>query len=88
MDFFINFSTKKHKITHFKSKGITMQLKLNGEQISTESSNILELLQEYKIQEKSVAVAVNMEIIKKDSWEKFCLTENDNIECLTFMGGG
>lgn len=65
-----------------------MQLKLNGEQISTESSNILELLQEYKIQEKSVAVAVNMEIIKKDSWEKFCLTENDNIECLTFMGGG
>ncbi|TLD85039.1 sulfur carrier protein ThiS [Helicobacter sp. MIT 11-5569] len=65
-----------------------MQIKLNGDIINTESKNVLELLQEYKIETKSVAVAINLEIIKQDKWDSHLLKENDVIECLTFMGGG
>lgn len=65
-----------------------MQIKLNGSLISTESQNVLELLREYKIETKSVAVAINLEVIKQDKWDSYLLQENDVVECLTFMGGG
>ncbi|WP_297810003.1 sulfur carrier protein ThiS [uncultured Helicobacter sp.] len=65
-----------------------MQIKLNGNTIHTESKNILELLQEYKIESKSIAVAINLEIIKQENWNSYLLQENDVVECLTFMGGG
>lgn len=65
-----------------------MQIKLNGSLINTESKSVLELLQEYKIEAKSVAVAINLEIVKQDKWDSYLLQENDVVECLTFMGGG
>ncbi len=65
-----------------------MQIKLNGSLIDTESQNVQELLQEYKIETKSVAVAINLEVIKQDKWDSCLLQENDVVECLTFMGGG
>ena len=65
-----------------------MQIKLNGNLVKTESKNILELLLEYSIEHKSIAVAVNMEIIKQENWKSCAIKENDVIECLTFMGGG
>lgn len=65
-----------------------MQIKLNGSLINTESQNVLELLREYKIETKSVAVAINLEVIKQDKWDSYLLQENDVVECLTFMGGG
>ncbi|MBD5164317.1 sulfur carrier protein ThiS [Helicobacter sp.] len=65
-----------------------MQIKLNGNFINTESQNVLELLREYKIETKSVAVAINLEVIKQDKWDSYLLQENDVVECLTFMGGG
>ncbi|MBX7489963.1 sulfur carrier protein ThiS [Helicobacter turcicus] len=65
-----------------------MQVKLNGNIIDTESKNILELLLEYSIERKSVAVAVNTAIIKQEKWDSYKIKNNDTIECLTFMGGG
>lgn len=65
-----------------------MQIKLNGSLIDTESKSVLELLQEYKIEAKSVAVAINLEIVKQEKWDSYLLQENDVVECLTFMGGG
>ncbi len=65
-----------------------MELKLNGKPITTHSKNLLELLREYKIEQKSVAIAVNLEVIKQEQWETYALKNGDVIECLTFMGGG
>lgn len=65
-----------------------MLIKLNGQIINTESKNILEILEEFNIESKSVAVAVNLEVVKKENWGSFFLKENDVVECLTFMGGG
>ena len=65
-----------------------MQIKLNGKIIQTESKTIANLLEEYAIAAKSVAVAGNLEVIKQEKWDSYSLKENDVVECLTFMGGG
>ena len=65
-----------------------MQIKLNGKIIQTESKTIANLLEEYAIAAKGVAVAVNLEVIKQEKWDSYSLKENDVVECLTFMGGG
>ena len=65
-----------------------MELKLNGQFIATHSKNLLELLKEYKIEQKSVAIAVNLEVIKQDQWESYMLKNGDVIECFTFLVGG
>jgi len=35
-----------------------------------------------------MAVAVNMEIVKKENWDNFTFSENDKVEFLQFVGGG
>jgi len=65
-----------------------MQLIVNGEIIQTNSSTIAQLLEELKITEKTMAAAINMEIVKKEAWSKTELKEGDKIEFLQFVGGG
>ena len=66
-----------------------MKIKLNGEWVEVEDRiSIKKLLEEFKILDKVMAVAVNMEIVKKENWEEFRLKEKDEIEALTFVGGG
>ena len=65
-----------------------MKIKLNGEEIQTAQNLLIELLREYKIDTKSIVVAINTNIVKKEKWDSYMLCENDVIECLTFMGGG
>lgn len=66
-----------------------MQIILNGEQRKiAENINIKDLLNDLKIEQKSVAVAVNSSVVKREEWSGFKLNENDKVECLTFMGGG
>ncbi|MDE5603827.1 MAG: sulfur carrier protein ThiS, partial [Helicobacter sp.] len=50
-----------------------MQIKLNGQNISTQTTTLLHLLQEYKIDTKSIAVAINLEVIKQDKWDTHSL---------------
>ncbi len=49
---------------------------------------ISELIVELGLKVNVMAVAVNMNIVKKDDWESFVLNENDKIEMLQFVGGG
>lgn len=65
-----------------------IQLIVNGEQKNSSSSTIKELLLELKIEDKVMAAAVNMNVVKKDDWESFILNENDRVEFLQFVGGG
>jgi len=66
-----------------------MKLLINGEEKEFDSSfSILEILEELKIKDKAMAVAVNMEIVKKDEWNNFIPKENDKLEILQFVGGG
>ena len=66
-----------------------MKLIINGEEkIFDDSFTIEQILDELKIKDKAMAVAVNMEIVKKDKWNTFTPKDNDKIEILHFVGGG
>jgi sulfur carrier protein len=66
-----------------------MRLIVNGENLEVKDSITIEkLLNDLKIKDKAMAVAVNMEIVKKENWDKFIPKENDKIEILQFVGGG
>lgn len=41
-----------------------------------------------KIEDKVMASAVNMHIVKKENWDKYIIHHNDKVELLEFVGGG
>ncbi len=66
-----------------------MKITINGiEKEIKENTTIKELLEELKVLDKTMAVAVNMKIVKKEEWDKYTLNKGDKIEALNFVGGG
>lgn len=66
-----------------------MNIIVNGENKSFEEGislfGIIDLLQ---IEDKVMAAAVNMEVVKKENWTTFKPNEGDKVELLQFVGGG
>ena len=66
-----------------------MQIKVNGEiKELTEGSTMLDLIRSLGVEERVMASALNMEIVKQDAWGTTQLKEGDTIELLDFVGGG
>ena len=66
-----------------------MKIVVNGKELEYKDSiTIQELLDNLKIKDKVMAVAVNMEIVKRDRWNSSTLSEGDKVELLHFVGGG
>ena len=66
-----------------------MNLIINGEKRSFDKSLTIEqIMDTLQIKDKVMACAVNMQIIKKESWNSFIPNKNDKIELLQFVGGG
>ncbi len=66
-----------------------MKLVVNGKELEFKDTiKIEELLDNLKIKDKVMAVAVNMEIVKKDNWQEATLNDGDRVELLHFVGGG
>lgn len=66
-----------------------MDIVVNGENIKTkEGVTLLALILECGGVDKVMAAAVNMQIVKKEDWDKKVLSKNDKIELLQFVGGG
>jgi sulfur carrier protein len=65
-----------------------MNLLVNGKEKDTNSKTVQNLLDELDINEKVMAAAVNMNVVKKENWSTFELSENDKVEFLEFVGGG
>ncbi|AHJ12383.1 sulfur carrier protein ThiS [Sulfurospirillum multivorans] len=65
-----------------------MQLIINGEKKESGAKSIQALLDELGIESKVMAAAVNMNVVKKELWESYELSENDKVEFLQFVGGG
>jgi len=66
-----------------------LNIVVNGKNLEIKkSATIINLLKNLKIEDKVMAVAVNMEIVKKNNWESYIIKENDKIELLQFVGGG
>lgn len=66
-----------------------MQIKVNGEiRDIPKGSTMLDLIRSLGVEERVMASALNMEIVKQDAWDKAILKEGDVIELLDFVGGG
>lgn len=66
-----------------------MHIIVNGENKNfPEQSTLQAIIDELKIEEKVMAAAVNMEIVKKDQWNSYKVKEDDKLELLQFVGGG
>jgi len=66
-----------------------MKLIINGENKEfDEKFSLQEIITNLQIEDKVMAAAVNMEIVKKDNWKDFIPKDEDKIELLQFVGGG
>lgn len=66
-----------------------MLLIINGEEKNVQENDSLDkIITDLEIKDKVMAAAVNMEIVKKESWKNFIPKENDKLELLQFVGGG
>ncbi len=66
-----------------------MKIVINGENKEfAEEITLLELLKELSLEGKVMAAAVNMDIVKQDSWSTCKLHDGDKLELLDFVGGG
>jgi thiamine biosynthesis protein ThiS len=66
-----------------------MLIQLNGKprEVAT-GITVRQLLEELRIPLQRVAVQVNLDIVKRERYEKAVLGPGDAIEILTFMAGG
>ncbi len=65
-----------------------MKIKLNGQESSTRSRTIEELLRETDAPEKGIAVARNGAVVPKIEYSKTAIEENDDIEIIRAVQGG
>lgn len=66
-----------------------MNIIVNGENRSFgEATSLINVLEELSLIGKVMAAAVNMEIVKQDSWDTYILKDGDKLELLDFVGGG
>lgn len=66
-----------------------IQIIVNGETKEiAKDTTITSLLQTLGIEEKTMASAINMEVVKKENWNSHIIQEGDKVEFLHFVGGG
>jgi sulfur carrier protein len=62
---------------------------INGETKTFDRPMTLrKLIEKLGVARHVMAIAVNMEIVKKEAWEHYTPEEGDRIEMLHFVGGG
>lgn len=66
-----------------------MTLIVNGETKEFKDNLTLQnIITELQIENKVMAAAVNMNIVKKDEWSTYIPQNDDKLELLQFVGGG
>ena len=66
-----------------------IQIYINGKKKNINSnSNLINILEEYSLKNKLVAVEINQEVIPKSSYKTIIINKNDKIEILELIGGG
>ena len=73
--------------TEFKNS--SMLIKINGEnKFIPQCISILKLLETLTINKDRVVIELNKKIVSKSTFQDTILTENDELEIVTFVGGG
>jgi sulfur carrier protein len=65
-----------------------MKINLNGEKLESQSGTLMALVLEQGFDPGSLIAEVNFEVIMQENWKDVFIKEGDNIELLSFVGGG
>ena len=66
-----------------------MDLKINGKPQTIDNAiNLLNLVERQGLNKERIVIEYNYEVIPKEKWPEVTLSENDNIEIVSFVGGG
>ena len=65
-----------------------MQIKLNGELRETEAATLGQLVASYQLSPEAVVIECNGVIAQKQAWASTSLHNGDQIEIISFVGGG
>lgn len=66
-----------------------MQVIINGKKAEMpEQISLQKIMEERKMTGGKAVAELNEEIIEQSVWSKTILKDNDNLEIVTFMGGG
>lgn len=66
-----------------------MQIKINGKSETIEKKlTIAQLVCDRGFLPERIVVEHNLEIVPKDDWHRIVLDDDDNLEIISFVGGG
>ena len=66
-----------------------IQIYINGKKKYIKNNcNLINILEEYSLKNKLVAVEINQEVIPKSRYKTITINKNDKIEILELIGGG
>jgi len=66
-----------------------MTIIVNGQEREfKDNTTLLEVLKSLSLEDKVMAAAINMNIIKQNDWKDYCVEDGDKLELLDFVGGG
>lgn len=66
-----------------------MQLVVNGETLEFQKEvTLIDIMKHLEVEGQVMATAVNMEVVKQDTWDNYKPVDGDKIEMLQFVGGG
>ena len=70
-------------------KNNKIQIYINGKKKNINiNCNLINILEEYSLKNKMVAIEINKEVIPKSNYKTKKLNKNDRIEILELIGGG
>ena len=70
------------------NEGGEVVVKINGRDCEKAGISVAEYLETENYNVKHIVVEYNLEIIPKEQYEKTILKEGDEVEIVSFMGGG
>ena len=65
-----------------------MMVKINGKDYDFAGRNLLEVIRELDFKDNSYVIEYNLDILKKEFYAKTSLKDGDEVEVVSFMGGG
>lgn len=64
------------------------QIILNGKEVETKAQTVLELVQEYGLAGKPLAIEIGGKVVNRDEWEQREIVAGMTVEMVHFVGGG
>ncbi|MFH2093252.1 MAG: sulfur carrier protein ThiS [Pseudomonadota bacterium] len=65
-----------------------MKINLNGSLVETQSHDLKAFVVEQGLDPVSLIVEYNYQVVKQDTWAEIHIKNGDNLELLSFVGGG